>query len=84
MIGQSIINVGSGGRTRLSTLSAGVFLLGLLLLFGNFVSAIPMAALVAIMIMVSINTFNWRSFADMRKQPFSETVVMLLSCSLSL
>ena len=77
MIGQSIINVGSGGRTRLSTFSAGVFLLILLLVFGSFVSMIPMAALVAIMIMVSINTFDWSSIAAMRVMPLTETIVML-------
>ncbi|MEM8857244.1 MAG: SulP family inorganic anion transporter [Chloroflexota bacterium] len=76
MIGQSIINVGSGGRTRLSTFSAGVFLLILLLVFGNFVAIIPMAALVAIMVMVSINTFDWTSIVSIRKMPITETVVM--------
>ncbi len=77
MIGQSIINVGSGGRTRLSTFSAGVFLLALLLVFGDFVRMIPMAALVAIMIMVSINTFDWSSIVGMRIQPPTETIIML-------
>ena len=61
MIGQSMINHRSGGRTRLSTLSSGVFLLILILALGNLVARIPMAALVAVMIMVSIGTFNWRS-----------------------
>lgn len=79
MIGQSVINVKSGGRTRLSTLSAGVFLLVLLLLFGDFVRIIPMAALVAIMIMVSISTFDWSSIGMMRVQPLSETAVMLVT-----
>ena len=77
MIGQSIINVGSGGRTRLSTFSAGVFLLAFLLLLGDFVSMIPMAALVAVMIMVALNTFDWSSIMGMRIQPQSETIVML-------
>ncbi len=79
MIGQSIINVGSGGRTRLSTFSAGVFLLALLLLLGDFVQMIPMAALVAIMIMVSINTFDWSSIKGMKVQPRSETIIMLVT-----
>jgi SulP family sulfate permease len=77
MIGQSIINVGSGGRTRLSTLSAGIFLLAMLLLAGPLVGAIPMAALVAVMVMVSINTFDWRSLPAMLQQPKSETMVMV-------
>ncbi len=77
MIGQSIINVGSGGRTRLSTFSAGVFLLALLLIFGDFVRMIPMAALVAIMIMVSINTFDWSSLLSFRVQPPTESIIMV-------
>ncbi len=79
MIGQSIINVGSGGRTRLSTFSAGVFLLAFLLILGEFVSMIPMAALVAIMIMVAINTFDWSSLKGVKVQPHSETIVMLVT-----
>jgi SulP family sulfate permease len=77
MIGQSIINVGSGGRTRLSTLAAGIFLLAMVLLAGPLVSAIPMAALVAVMFMVSINTFDWRSLPGMLQHPKSETMVMV-------
>ncbi|MFT6293387.1 MAG: SulP family sulfate permease, partial [Ilumatobacter sp.] len=61
MIGQSMINHRSGGRTRLSTLASGVFLLILILALGNLVARIPMAALVAVMIMVAIGTFNWKS-----------------------
>ena len=79
MIGQSVINVGSGGRTRLSTFSAGVFLLAFLLILGDFVSMIPMAALVAVMIMVSLNTFDWSSIMGMRIQPPSETIIMLVT-----
>jgi SulP family sulfate permease len=59
MIGQSVINVKSGGRGRLSTLAAGVFLLLMVVFLGDWVAQIPMAALVAVMIMVSIGTFNW-------------------------
>ena len=61
MIGQSVINVKSGGRTRLSTLVAGVFLLILVVFLGEWVKQIPMAALVSVMIMVSIGTFSWSS-----------------------
>ena len=61
MIGQSMINVKSGGRTRLSTLIAGVVLLIMVVFLSEWVSQIPMAALVAVMIMVSIGTFNWQS-----------------------
>ncbi|MCP5267164.1 MAG: SulP family inorganic anion transporter [Burkholderiaceae bacterium] len=77
MIGQSVINVKSGGRGRLSTLSAGVFLLFLVVFAGQWVARIPMAALVAVMIMVSIGTFNWRSIRNLRAHPKSSSIVML-------
>lgn len=77
MIGQSVINIKSGGRGRLSTLWAGVFLLLLLLLGGDLVSRIPMAALVSVMIMVSIGTFSWTSIRDLRTNPKSSSVVMV-------
>ena len=77
MIGQSVINIKSGGRGRLSTLCAGVFLLALCVGLGPWVEQIPMAALVAIMIMVSIGTFSWQSMVDLRKHPRSSSVVML-------
>lgn len=77
MIGQSVINVQSGGRTRLSTLSAGVLLLFFLLILNQWVAVIPMAVLVAVMIMVSIGTFNWLSLKYIRRVPKSETAVML-------
>lgn len=77
MIGQSVINVQSGGRGRLSTFSAGVILLILLLLLNDIVSKIPMAALVAVMIMVSIGTFSWASIRDIKVQHRTSSVVML-------
>ena len=77
MIGQSIINVKSGGRTRLSTLIAGVVLLILVVFLSDWVSQIPMAALVAVMIMVSIGTFNWESIREFKTHPMSFNVVML-------
>lgn len=77
MIGQSVINVRSGGRTRLSTLSAGVFLLLGILLLNDWIAQVPMAALVAVMIMVSISTFNWASIRNVRILPKSETTVMV-------
>ena len=77
MIGQSVINVKSGGSTRLSTFVAGTFLLFLLLALGSLVAIIPMAALVAVMIMVSIGTFSWRSIRDIRHHPWQSSVVML-------
>jgi SulP family sulfate permease len=77
MIGQSVINVKSGGETRLSTFVSGVFLLFLLLVLGSLVAIIPMAALVAVMIMVSIGTFSWRSIKDIRHHPWQSSVVML-------
>ena len=77
MIGQSVINVKSGGRGRLSTLAAGVFLLLMVVFIGDWVSRIPMAALVAVMIMVSIGTFNWASIRNLRAHPMSSSVVMI-------
>ena len=77
MIGQSVINVGSGGRGRLSTLTAGVVLLVLVVFLGEWVRRIPMAALVAVMIMVSIGTFNWQSLRNLRTHPASSGVVMI-------
>ena len=77
MIGQSVINIKSGGRGRLSTLSAGVFLLFLLLVVGEWVSQIPMTALVAVMIMVSIGTFSWSSFKNLKTHPKSSSLVMI-------
>lgn len=77
MIGQSLINVKSGGRTRLSTLTAGVFLLIMVVFFGPWVSRIPMAALVAVMIMVSIGTFSWDSIRNLSKYPLSTNIVMI-------
>ncbi len=77
MIGQSVINVKSGGRGRLSTLVAGVVLLILVVFLGEWVRQIPMAALVAVMIMVSIGTFNWGSITNLREHPKSSSVVMI-------
>jgi sulfate permease, SulP family len=77
MIGQSVINVKSGGRGRLSTLSAGVFLLLLIVFLSDWVVRIPMAALVAVMIMVSIGTFNWDSVRKLRVHPKSSSIVMI-------
>ncbi len=77
MIGQSVINVKSGGRTRLSTLVAGVFLLLLVVFLGDWVARIPMAALVAVMIMVGIGTFNWSSITNLRHHPRSSSIVMI-------
>ncbi|MCC5872182.1 MAG: SulP family inorganic anion transporter [Gammaproteobacteria bacterium] len=77
MIGQSVINVKSGGRGRLSCLAAGVFLLVMVVFIGDWVARIPMAALVAVMIMVAIGTFNWDSIRNLRAHPNSSSVVML-------
>ncbi len=79
MIGQTMINVKSGARTRLSTFLAGVFLLLLVVVLGDVVGLIPMAALVAVMILVSVSTFDWHSVAPatLRAMPKSETTVML-------
>ncbi len=80
MIGQTMINVKvSGARTRISTFLAGLFLLGLVVGLGDIVALIPMAALVAVMIMVSVGTMDWHSItpATLRRMPRSETMVML-------
>ena len=83
MIGQSVINVKSGGRGRLSTLFAGCFLLFLILVLGDVVRTIPMAALVAVMVMVSIGTFSWRSLADLRVHPKRSSIVMLATVAVT-
>lgn len=77
MIGQSIINIKSGGRGRLSTLCAGVFLLVMVVFLDKWISMIPMAALVAVMIMVSIGTFSWRSIINLKSHPLSSSMVMI-------
>ncbi|WP_369756258.1 MULTISPECIES: SulP family inorganic anion transporter [Falsihalocynthiibacter] len=77
MIGQSMINVKSGGRGRLSCFAAGVFLLILIVGLGDWVARIPMPALVAIMIMVSIGTFSWSSIKGLRDHPRASSIVML-------
>lgn len=77
MIGQSMINVKSGGLTRLSTFSAGIFLLILVIFMSDWLKVIPMAALVAVMIMVSISTFEWRSITQFKHNPKSSNVVMI-------
>ena len=77
MIGQSVINVTSGGRGRLSSLTAGVTLLILLAVLGPWVGQVPMPALVAIMVMVSIGTFSWNSIPNLRHHPWQSSVVML-------
>ena len=77
MIGQSVINVKSGGRGRLSTFFAGVMMLTMVVFLKDWVSQIPMAALVAVMIMVSIGTFSWESLASLRKSPLSSSIVMI-------
>ncbi|GGD70996.1 SulP family inorganic anion transporter [Microbacterium murale] len=82
VIGQTMINVkSSGARTRISTFFAGIFLFLLVVVFGDFVATIPMAALVAVMIMVAIGAFDWHSIrpSTLKRMPKSETVVMLVT-----
>ncbi len=83
MIGQSVINVKSGGRGRLSALAAGLLLLVLVVFMGDWVRQIPMAALVAVMIMVSIGTFDWRSIWKLREHPTSSSIVMLATVAVT-
>lgn len=82
MIGQSVINVQSGGRGRLSTFVAGVFLLFLILVLGDIVQQIPMGALVGVMVMVSIGTFDWQSLRNLRKVPVTDSLVMITTVAI--
>lgn len=82
MVGQSIINVRSGGRSRLSTFVSGAFLLFSIMLLRDVVMQIPMAALVGVMIMVAIETFDWKSLKDLRKMPLSEAFIMPLTVAI--
>ncbi|SDM49248.1 SulP family inorganic anion transporter [Sediminibacillus halophilus] len=79
MIGQSVINVKSGGNGRLSSLVAGVFLMFLIIALGGVVVQIPMAALAGVMIMVSIGTFDWSSLRNIHKLPRTDAAVMLIT-----
>ena len=79
LVGQSVMNVSYGGRTRLSTLTSGVALLAMILLASQWVNQIPMATLVGVMVMIAINTANWASISDIRRIPKSDTAVMLLT-----
>jgi SulP family sulfate permease len=83
MIGQSVINVKSGGRGRLSCLTAGVVLLLMVVFLSDWVSQIPMAALVAVMIMVSIGTFSWDSIRNLKQFPLSTNIVMLATVAVT-
>lgn len=84
LIGQSIINIKSGGRGRLSTFISGAFLLFLIIVLGDVVIKIPMPVLVGVMIMVSFTTFNWGSFKFLKQAPKSESLVMLITVALIL
>lgn len=79
MIGQSVINFKSGGRGRLSTFVAGFFLMILIVILNKFVVQIPVAALVAVMVVVSIATFDWKSIGKMKKIPVTDSAVMLVT-----
>ena len=79
MIGQSMINVTSGGKGRLSTMIAGLFLMFLIIVLGDFVEQIPMAALVGVMIMVAIGTFEWQSLKNILKIPKSDAFIMIIT-----
>ncbi|WGE32301.1 SulP family inorganic anion transporter [Actinobacillus genomosp. 2] len=81
MIGQSVINVKSGGRTRLSTFLAGIYLLIMVVFLADILKIIPMPVLVAVMIMVSIGTFNWQSIRDLKTHPIGFNAVMLVTVS---
>ena len=82
MIGQSVINVKSGGSGRLSTLVAGLFLIVLIIVFGDVVARIPMAALVGVMILVAVGTFDWRSLRDLPRIPLSDAAILLATVAI--
>lgn len=82
MIGQTMINVKSGGRSRLSIFTAGVFLPFLILVLGDVVKQIPMAALVGVMFMVSIGTFDWNSLRRLARIPRGDAWVMIVTVAL--
>ncbi|MGM0676136.1 MAG: SulP family inorganic anion transporter [Pseudomonadota bacterium] len=83
MIGQSVINIKSGGRGRLSTLMAGVYLLVMVVFLSPILAVIPMAALVAVMIMVAIGTFSWNSIKNMKDHPLSTNIVMITTVAVT-
>ncbi|MDO9036129.1 MAG: SulP family inorganic anion transporter [Methanoregula sp.] len=82
MIGQSVINIKSGATGRLSSLVAGLFLLFLIIALGDVLARIPMAALVGVMIMVALSTFDWRSVRDLPKVPVSDAVIMVITIAI--
>lgn len=82
MIGQSIINISSGGRGRLSSMVAGLSLMFLIIVFGDLVAQIPMATLVGVMVMVAVGTFEWDSIKNLRKIPKSDAFIMLLTIAI--
>ncbi|MGL4450356.1 MAG: SulP family inorganic anion transporter [Sarcina sp.] len=84
LVGQSFINTKSGGRTRLSTLAAGVFLVIYVVVLGSLVKLIPIAAVVAVMIMIAITTFDWSSITKASKKPIEDTLVMITTVILVL
>ncbi|ANB03368.1 SulP family inorganic anion transporter [Ectothiorhodospira sp. BSL-9] len=83
MIGQSVINIKSGGRGRLSSFMAGVYLLVMVVFLTPLLGAIPMAALVAVMIMVAIGTFSWNSIKNMKDHPLSTNIVMITTVAVT-
>ncbi len=84
LIGQSVINIKSGGRGRLSTLTAGAFLMFLIIVLGDLVVKIPMPVLAGVMVMVAATTFNWGSFKFLRSAPRTESIVMLITVGIIL
>ena len=79
MIGQSVINVKSGANSRLSTFTAGIVLIFMIIVLGGIVVQIPMPILAGIMVMVSVGTFDWTSFKYIQKAPKTDAVVMVLT-----
>ncbi|MEA5036662.1 Bicarbonate transporter BicA [bioreactor metagenome] len=82
MIGQSMININSGGKGRLSSMVAGLFLMFLILVLGDVVAQIPMAALVGVMIMVAVGTFEWQSVKNILKIPKSDALIMIITIAI--
>ena len=84
LVGQSVMNINNGGRSRLSTLTSGLALLAMILLAKDWVQQIPMATLVGVMLMVAASTANWSSLRDIRRAPKSDTSVMVLTLLITL
>ena len=79
MIGQTILNHNYGGKGRLSTFSAGIFILLFVIVFNKFIVSIPIVALSAVMVVIAISTFKWKSIININKIPIRDTIIMIVT-----